>query len=144
MRPKGSKKVFFWSPPPLISGSRWPSPPLSEGLDPQLTWNKSRGPRKVTNQLLFHKLIDGNHNLLLQEVRQTLKSLFCKLSIKAPKGVGSKTYVFVTYIRILPVAPYSVNVINLKDSPFGKFYHIKAWKKRWTWFPLPLVGTVLC
>ena len=35
--PKGWKK-FFWdqTPPPLISGSRWLEPPLSEGLDSPL------------------------------------------------------------------------------------------------------------
>ena len=131
MRPKGStKKGFFDTASPYLRVWMTPPPPLSEGLDPQLTWNKSRGPRKVTNQLLFHKLIDGSHNLLLQEVWQTPTSLFCKLSIKAPKGVGSKIFVFLTYIRILPVAPYSVNVINWKDSPFGNSYHIKTWKRK--------------
>ena len=34
--PKGWEKVFLDRPTPLISGSGWPSPPLSEGLDPPM------------------------------------------------------------------------------------------------------------
>ena len=43
--PKGQKN-FFETPPPLISGSGWPPPSLSEGLDPPL-WR--RDPHKVVD-----------------------------------------------------------------------------------------------
>ena len=42
MRPKGPKKNFSGGRgPPLISGSGWPPPPLSQGLDPPMGFSVS-------------------------------------------------------------------------------------------------------
>ena len=50
---EGPKK-FFLRPPPLISGSGWRGPPLSEGLDTQLIMEYQLSIRRVFRAFIHH------------------------------------------------------------------------------------------
>lgn len=104
-----AQKNFFETPPPLISGSGWPPPSLSEGLDPPL-WR--RDPHKVVDLPL-----NATTNFLERSFNFFFKSFpnFPSVAIgRSPVNFKLSTIVATENVKILSIPERQRRIRNWK------------------------------